>query len=241
MQVVGVAGLAATLVVGFALGVRLLRAALRTRELPELCIGTASITFALAGVAIVSSRAADSEGGSFQLVALAMGSTIVGVGALAASVWRTFRPQSRWTGAFCAAFFAAQLALFLAYVTGERAPAGAMPVSEKALLVARVATYVWAAAECFHYHALLRRRLRLGLADPMIAHQIWLWGISATSMTLLLTTLAVSKAVLGEPGLFSPAIVSVTTPLALVSSFAIWFAFFPPSGYRRFIAARAAA
>src|SRR5262249_16178730 len=41
---------------------------------------------------------------------------------------------------------------------------------------ARVSGVVWMSVESFRYGAMLRRRLRLGLADPLVANRFLLWG-----------------------------------------------------------------
>ena len=96
-----------------------------------------------------------------------------------------------------------------------------------------LAAYGWAAREAFRYHALLRRRLALGLADPVVTHQFLLWGVSAGSA---FGSSAVSLFFTHVLGLSIAATVVpfVAIQLALfTAAVCLWFAFFPPGFYRR--------
>jgi hypothetical protein len=103
-----------------------------------------------------------------------------------------------------------------------------------------MAALVWGAAESLRYHALLRRRLGLGLADPVVTDRMRLWGlgliaavaISAIDLVLIETT---GVGLVGTR--FGGILVGV---LGLGAAGAIWLAFLPPDAYLRGVAARAA-
>ncbi|MBW2713073.1 MAG: hypothetical protein JRC77_04915, partial [Deltaproteobacteria bacterium] len=95
----------------------------------------------------------------------------------------------------------------------------------------------WATIEAFIYYRQLRKRLRLGLADPVIVNRIFLWGCGASFATLIVS------------GGFVLAYVDSTHPLAQAQGFNIGFsglmaatayflAFFPPKAYTRWIQSR---
>ncbi|MCG8588672.1 MAG: hypothetical protein MJE66_05220 [Proteobacteria bacterium] len=46
-----------------------------------------------------------------------------------------------------------------------------------------VLTFAWAAVEALRYYAMLRRRLALGLADPVIGNRFLLWGLGSAVST----------------------------------------------------------
>jgi hypothetical protein len=108
------------------------------------------------------------------------------------------------------------------------------------LMAVAIASFGWSAVESLAYHARLRRRLALGLVEPVVVNRLLLWGISTTASTL-------SCVVLTWFTLTSP--LSVLDPTALVVSGAcgalgavvMILTFLPPAGYLRFIEARHAA
>ena len=242
MLVVALLGLLVNLSIGIGLGARLLWVARRTREIPEFSIGASSLGVSLGAIGLVAAQRTSGAEGEPQFAAYLLGMTLVGAGsaALAVGVWRIFQPKSAVArGAAVMAAAVQGTSLLICVVNGAAPLPGDPAVGQLLGLFGRVAVYAWGAVECLRYHGMLRRRLRLGLADPMIAHQILLWGVSATSMTATLLVLAYSNLVLGQQGLVSASVLAVTIPLGLTSSLGIWFAFFPPGFYQRLVEARA--
>ena len=87
---------------------------------------------------------------------------------------------------------------------------------------------------------MLKRRVAIGLADPLIAHRFWLWGVSTAGVVAsigvgIYAPYALRINVLAWPlGLFA------LGALGLFSALTIWCAFFPPAFYRRLLQARSA-
>jgi hypothetical protein len=102
-------------------------------------------------------------------------------------------------------------------------------------LAARGSGAAWMAIECFRFHAQLRRRARLGLAEPFVVHRVALWGTAIGASALAYATSVVHRVLYGtglrEHG-WALAIVSL---LAIVTAVGIALAFFPPRAYLRFI------
>jgi hypothetical protein len=46
----------------------------------------------------------------------------------------------------------------------------------------QVGCLIWGSIEALHYWRMLRRRMRLGLADAVVANRFLLWGIGAVAM-----------------------------------------------------------
>jgi hypothetical protein len=94
----------------------------------------------------------------------------------------------------------------------------------------------WCGFESTRFANALRRRVRLGLADPVVANRVRLWGAA-----MIIASLMCAGTLAGQ--LLGVDAMGTTTGLALVGGFgsvaasAIWLAFLPPRSYTRWIAA----
>jgi hypothetical protein len=243
--------LAATLLfigVAFVVGLRLLAMAGRSRGLPELTLGLA--LFLIVGVGYPVTLAArvvlldDSPGLAGRLL-LPLGSTLMNVGwaAIWVFTWRVFRPEATWARVLASGAIAALL--LLAGVSGSRAIAVedasvlVRPhVSGTLTLLLALASYVWTAAESLRYWALLRRRLALGLADPVVTNRFLLWGLVAVFSFLSLVGPTLG-AIAGIDTTENPLMRLTTAVAGLVCSAALALAFLPPASYVRWVRDRA--
>ena len=225
------------------LGGRLLRLARRTGKAPERWLGLA---FACAGASAWLLPLAASEGlaaAHAQRIALAAQVGLTGaVALLAVFTWRAFRPDSRRAAALAALVIAANAGACLALVaSGAALPSG--PLGLVAVL-ARCAALVWLFGESTRYAARMRRRLALGLADPVVANRFLLWSI----WTGALAAIPLFVLVLRATGALEPPAPGAPLPAAARAALAVlaaggglaaaagWLAFFPPAAYRRWIA-----
>jgi hypothetical protein len=107
---------------------------------------------------------------------------------------------------------------------------------------------LWVSIEAFRYYALLRRRLRLGLADPVLTNRFLLWGIWAAAVFLNLSADPVARVAYAvSSGTSSGEVVteiaapivlvtiSVTMALGAVSAVTLFLTFFATRSYRRWI------
>jgi len=228
-------------IVGAILGGRLLWLWSRSRKLPELCIWVTSLTLSLSGALLLGVAGVPSgERGPllFSLMMTSMLLLAVSSISLAVGFWRIFRPQERWPGWLCALASLALLVwwLFSLYeggsgLTGEIGLRSALHYSGRLLI------HVWGTWECFRYYAMLKRRASLDLADPVIAHRFWLWGISSAGMVAMVAVPCLSSYLLRASVMAWPAGVLALATLGLFSSLTIWCAFFPPAFYRRMLQA----
>ena len=105
----------------------------------------------------------------------------------------------------------------------------------------RIGALGWGAAESPRYWALMRRRERLGLADPVVTNRFLLWGLGIGaagwgSFVGLFAQLASGASPL-EPGWLQ-----LSSSLhGLAAAVSMWLAFAPPVRYLRFIESRARA
>jgi hypothetical protein len=108
--------------------------------------------------------------------------------------------------------------------------------------------YLWVFAESLAYHLRMRRRLRLGLADPVTTNRfllfaIWTGGVVAVALLGMLgAALARLGGGLGGQELFSnAAILTLTRLCSLPIAISIWLTFFAPTRYCAWLERRAPA
>ena len=236
MQLLGFLGVAALALASLAVGARLVALGLRTRRSPELWIGLsylfAGFLSCVATLALGELRRSGSElAGGAELAASATLHT--GVACLAVFVWCVFRRGSRvGTAAVCAAVGYVTLTFIGVAFEGTESAGGTL--SGWASLAGRIGVYAWAASESFLEYGAARRRVRVGLADPLVANRLLLWGIG-TGCVLLLWLHSGLTLLRGQGGGTSsyPLIALLGISCAATS----WLAFFPPAFYRRRFAA----
>jgi hypothetical protein len=108
-------------------------------------------------------------------------------------------------------------------------------------LVSTVASSVgfgWTAVEALRYWALARRRVPLGLADPLVVNRVLLWGLVGVSSTAINLANAIA-ALRGVNVLADPLTMLATGSLGAWNAVALWLAFLPPAAYARRVRARA--
>jgi len=228
---VGLAGMAAFNAASYAVGVRLLALARRTRGLPETAIGA---SFLLAGgVAATGGLAARFLAPGFAGHALVSGMASLalhgGVAFLIFFVWRVFRPRARWAAALAGFLLTGLATGFLgpALTTGFLAPAE--PVFTAISLVARIGLYAWAGLESLRCWAQGRRRLTLGLADPVVVNRFLLWGLGVLAVLGIWLDSARQLLAQGD----AQASDGVVAVLGFLCAGCLWLAFFPSAAWRR--------
>ena len=234
----------AMLVSGLATGLRLVLAAARNGRAPELWIGLSTLLAAVGGVidtAALRLAHADPAGAAFTLQAAARLCYVFSSTGLGVGIWRIFRPQGYWGAVLTFAIAMVSAGAWGAYAAGGlHSFATGATASLVWLYLGRMAPYAWAAAESFAYHGRLRRQLRLGLAEPLIAHQFLLWGVASSAMLGLIGVILGVYWWLGITPLETPVGLVPMAVFGLVGASTIYTAFFPPAFYRRWILRRAA-
>ena len=227
-------------------GLRLLLLARRTGELPELAIGLAlflmgGIGYPLTAVARLATPLPDSVRTGF--FALSLLCALVGTLSAALFNQRVFRPGHRVAVWAVVTLGGAESVFFLLQTLSPGLRAGALyneGLGLRLFTAMHGVPLAWAACESFAYAAKLGRRARLGLADPVVADRMRLWGIS------MLSALAINLAstITGFFGVDLAATAGgalLIAPLGLIASGCTWLAFVPPAAYLRRVAARFAA
>jgi hypothetical protein len=98
---------------------------------------------------------------------------------------------------------------------------------------------IWSAAESYRYWLAMRRRVAIGLADPLVANRFFLWGTGSVFTTCATWTASIPFLfVLSDP----EAVAAITPPVRIVTAIAgigsvscSLFAFLPPAWYKRMI------
>jgi hypothetical protein len=228
-------GISLFAIASFVVGWRLLWLAHRTGLMPEKLVGGSLLLAGGIGTGLlVLSGFAGPARGVFSTAGLF--AIDCGITALAVFTWRVFRPGL--LGATMVATCTALLFLAFAsdWVSGQYLGVRRSAFSMTGDYVGRFAIYGWASFETLRQYALARRRVRIGLLEPLVANRFLLWGIA-------------TLAALGIWGysLWSELVArSDRTEFYLVASVmgctcaaSIWLAFFPPRPYQQWFAASA--
>jgi hypothetical protein len=245
MVVLAAVGGGAFVLSSFVLGLRLAWLARRTRGLPELVLGLG--LFFMAGLGypfgIVGLRA-EALPTAVRIAFVVCNMVFLGAGmsGVAFFTHRVFHPGSRSSaaavagiaGAFAACLGAQALGPgFEDYLTNTYGPwRQSMNVS--------IVCSTWAGVEALRYWWMLRRRQRVGLADPVVSDRFRLWATAMLTASLISITSMVLES-LGIQMMGTAMGACVVGPLGLVISASLWLAFLPPAAYLRRIRARAAA
>lgn len=230
-----------------AVSVRLLLRWLRTRQLPELAVG---IGFLLVGCGLPLMAAGGigrASCGDLDLLPIALGLAAIGggIGALNLFTWRVFQPHRSWARALALGSFAAGGGVALGAVRAlALAPADADPIAFAThwwlgLRLLFELWYAWTAVESLREWAMARRRLALGLSDPVVTNRFLLWGTMGAALALngLVATLLEQRG-LSPVHDAAPAVVLALN--GLVAGSLMLLTFMPPRSYVDLVRRRAA-
>lgn len=246
MKAIIAIGFGAFFLSSLAIGLRLVWLAYRNRELPELLIGLGILGIGPAGfagtvlaVVVLGPRHPFAAG-----CLLAAATLAISTGAIAAYVfnWTVFRSGDRWAKAIVGA-----AGLLFAIVFGGQLANGGfkLPLHLNAWFHLQSAgvtgCLLWGSGESLRYYALMRKRLRLGLADPIVTNRFLLWGLGIGSAGVgSLISVAVTL-VTGSAMQELDWLTLSNSLFGLAAAVLMWIAFLPPAPYRRWIAGLAKA
>jgi hypothetical protein len=227
-------------------GVRLLLLARRTRQLPELAIGTGLVLMGGLGYPLTATaRLATAWPVELRtgIFLLSMLCSWVGIVCVCIFNQRVFRPGRPAAQALVAGVAGAQILCLLVQAVDPGVQAAALynqGLGLRLFTAGHGLPLAWAAYESFHYGALLARRAKLGLgADPIVADRVRLWGISMLSA--LVINLASTACGVFDVDLATTTLGAlVIVPFGLVAAGCTWLAFVPPAAYLRRVSARLA-
>ena len=241
VEFLGMLGGGAFTVVSFVIGLRLLGLALRTRQLPELLIGSSMLCLAGLGypLSAVAREAVALPHAARAAIGAAAG--LLGAAGLWANTAFTFVLFRRQLPAARAAVFV--VALFCTGLFGFQTFTGDWALGAQFwgwLSFGVTLSYGWCFLECSHYYRLLRRRLRIGLADPVVTDRFGLYA-AATGMAVATNTIGQLYWWRGVEMLTDEVGALLLVVLGSGSTVLMCLAFIPPRAYLERVRARSAA
>ncbi len=235
-------GLSAYCFVSLVVGIRLLLLARRTRELPELLIGLAFLTGGAIGYTIlVASTQLLEKAPDLARTLYYLGMPLLSLcAALLYRFWQqVYHPRER-PAAFV---FWTAVALLIGGLAAQWATTEVGSIAGESYWY-RLQLYVQGGAYAINMWAsgrlqqALRRRIPLGLADPIVVNRVFLWALASFVVVLqyaysigVVYAMAPGEHAIGNPGIIGG--------LGLVAGVLILLAFFPPRAYHSWISTRA--
>jgi hypothetical protein len=230
------------------LGGRLLVRALRHGEIPETLLALHFCLCCTIGYALLGGGlAAGQTPGLLSTAAIAV---LVGTGQLCSALgvffavaftWLVFRREERWA---CALMVAAGAILAVGFFGGALSGGFARGIGDPWYRVSYVGyglSAAWVAVEPLRYWVLMRRRLALGLAEPLLVNRFLMWGVGSVCRLLMLAVGAVSA--VAPVAILDVVTVSLVLCAAALLGFGVagayWLTFFPPAPWVRFVSGRA--
>lgn len=235
MQALVVTGLLSLCGVSVAVGVKLLLLARRTGGYPELALG---LFFLLGGGVGYPLSAAAPMAGSWQPILAASSSLFCGSSQFMLFLFtaRVFHPDRAWARAGVAVGGLLALAYVLGYSISQLSASTPDELIRSAMvwggvsLVMAGSGYGWTSLASLHHYTLQRRRLALGLADPIVTNRILLWGLMGTTTIAIVVTDGVLLYT-GASFAREVLIPLVTCAGGLLVAVFLTLAFFPPDAY----------
>ena len=248
------------LVLSAIIGVRLLRLARNASAGPEIWLALYFLVAAFLGMGLsnfvymswADAAMALPDDVSRVLNALYIFGTTAGMGCLYVFTWLTFRRDDAWARVLVGTVAVVMVAGYVGIAMSGDFTLSLVPGAAYWITwAARTSVFLWLLIESFRYWSLLRRRLRLGLADPLVANRFLLWGIWSSVMLLtgLIDPLARLWYVLNVgagsqwvPELARPIavmLVTVSSGLLLLAVITLYLTFFPTQRFRCWVERRA--
>lgn len=245
MQALAGAAIASVIGASLLVGIRLIALHWRTGSRPELQLGAMLLLVSGLGYPL---RIAATRAGAEWVGTLVVGSDVaiaIGFSLLFVFIWQVFRPGSGWAGVFAAAGSLTMLADALHNAIWIQHQTAVDPVSESLGGILSQAgpmliVSLWAAWESLRYHGMMRRRVRLGLADVTVANRFLVWGLMGIFQTLGVAV-NIAAAALRIDLFNDPWILLVSSAFSLAQATFLVLAFVPPRSYLSWVRARAAA
>ena len=243
MSALALPGFLAFFAVALVVGLRLLALAARTRQLPELLMGVGVLgigPLGFGGIVLALGLAHDAPAASRFTAGAASAAIGAGVAAKYLFNWRIYRPTSPVAAAAALVGIAGIAAALVAegLATGFATEAWRGTGWHLARSALQVGCLLWGASEALVYWGKMRRRVRVGLADPLVANRFLLWAIGAGAAGLGSANGTVAQLATGRPPLEQTWVTTSSSLHGLVSAGALWLAFVPPAVWRRRVRSR---
>jgi len=226
--------------------IRLLMLARRNRGLPELLLGSSLLLGGTFGASL--------EAGGMAIVATAEDVSVIGKMLLAGKlfglvalacqglfIWKVFRPEATWAPAMVGLMFAFSATGFVGFWLHGTFTTAQIPMTWFWIeLLGRSMGSLWLVFEAVRYYRLMRKRMQLGLADPVVCNRFLLWAVGGCCGIAMMLT-AVPPVI--SPNSAHPLMVwDIMAFSAAGIGFCIAYSlvFFPPASYLRWVGQKAA-
>lgn len=222
-----------------AVGIRLLWLAKSGGGRPALLCGNGFSLIAILGFPLgVLSGQGSAPVGEVLVPVAAVGlvANMLGIASFFVFTVSVFRPTSLWAHTLAGA----GIACMGMSVVGSLAALALAPSTASSFVVTWgwagtfnsmcILCFGWMGIEGLHEWWMSRRRLALGLSDPVVSNRLLMWGVFGISTTLLCLVL-LAFLLAGQSSVTSPVAQVAQAFFGLVSSGAATLAFFPPPAF----------
>jgi hypothetical protein len=237
MEWLGAVGGGSFILASLIIGVRVLLLARRTRQLPELAMGLGLVLMGGLSYPInVAARMSVDLSPDTRVGMMLLSQLLMWIGCVAIGIfnWRVFRPEARWPLALLVTFASAMLvAFFVQCITvGMFAFVDARVGIYRFSIVPQGIPYVWGFVESFLYYRKLRKRVDLGLAEPLVTRRIGLWALTMGASTAI-NWFMITLEVLNIDSATAPIAGIFVGPVGMICTVSLWIAFRPVANTSR--------
>ncbi len=243
LQLLSLLAILAFSLAGWTVAIRLFSLWRRTRAVPEaamagMMLGVAGLGYPL--ILIGNATASQAPKLAPMVMAAAIASINAGISCTFVFTWKVFRPDSRWArrATYVSIFLLGMITVAVcvsAFTEGVQTE-----IKPEAMFFSMLdfalsgAAFLWSGSESFRYHFLLKRRLAIGLADPVLANRFLLWGLQGLSTTFinLANIYAIAR---GVNFSIDPTTLLITGVCGILNAGLLTLAFLPPEAWKRFI------
>jgi len=218
-----------------AVAVHLLVLARRSGGSPELLLGSSFLLTLLGNATITVVLGRDIGSGDLRTHVIQAAATAVNAGFILAAIFiaLVYRRQTAWARVLV-------WGLSLGLIGTQIFTWVVMDPARDYLAVywmkfgLREFVFLWGAVEAFNYYGLMRKRVRHGLSDPVVANRFLLWGVASTLGFVMVASFQVSGAMGFNAGTAS-ALMAAGAWIGAPAGLLFWLTFFAPPAYRRWV------
>ena len=228
-------GALAMIAVDAVIGVRLLFLASRSRAVPETALGLAFVLLGALGYPLTTAaRRGVLPTDEANQVLMAVGLLAQDVACFGVYVMTAYtfhsgdRTARGLVGLAGVAFVASWIGQAFQTAFAPNATSAAYFVG----LAARAVAFAWACAASLREYGLARRRMRIGLVDPLVANRFLLFGLGTGGVLVAFLVFLVGQ-LTNENVAEVTWVLAATGVAGLFAAVPTWLAFLPPQVYRR--------
>jgi hypothetical protein len=229
-------GALAMIAVDAVVGVRLLLLALRTRQIPETSLGVAFVLLGAIGYpCTTAARRGLLPTDEANQVLMAAGLLVQDAGCFGIYLMTAYTFHAGRRAARIATIAAG--VAFVATWIGHGLHNGFEPhgtgTAYYAGLAVRAGGFAWVCRASLHEYGLARRRMRLGLVDPLVTNRFLLFGLGTGGVLAAFLLFFVGQ-ITSENVAETTWVLAATGTAGLFAAVPTWLAFVPPTRYKRY-------